>query len=122
MESRFKEHADKEAKTSFFRKFGRLLTTIFVFSAVGLLVAPHIYEIYENTMDAVKEPTDAAPKKTVDPETKAERARMRAEKRDRQEQEKIRAQEEHFEEMYKDIRFGDDEDDDEYARDPRDDL
>ena len=80
MESRFKEHADKEAKTSFVRKFVRLLTTLFVFSAVGLLVAPHIYEIYENTVEAMNEqPSDAAPKKTVDPETKAERARMRAE-------------------------------------------
>lgn len=80
MESRFKEHADKEAKTSFVKKFGRLLTTLFVFSSVGLLVAPHIYEIYENTVEAMNEqPHDAAPKKTMDPETKAERARMRAE-------------------------------------------
>lgn len=47
MESRFKEHADKENQTSIFKKFARLLTNLFIAAMVLMVVGPTVYEIYE---------------------------------------------------------------------------
>ena len=47
MESRFKEHAEKEAQTSILKKFGRLLTNLFIGIVVLMMVGPTVYEIYE---------------------------------------------------------------------------
>lgn len=50
MESRFKEHSDKEAQTSILNKFGRLITNLFIAGVVLMLVGPTVYEIYEKQM------------------------------------------------------------------------
>lgn len=47
MESRFKEHSDKESQTSIFKKFGRLITNLFIGCVVLMVVGPSVYEIYE---------------------------------------------------------------------------
>lgn len=77
MESRFKEHAEKEAQTSILKKFGRLLTNLFIGIVVLMMVGPTVYEIYEKQIN----PDGGAGPKVRNFESPDE-ARMRAEERD----------------------------------------
>jgi len=60
MEKRFKSKADKENNKSLFQKFGQLVSRLFIFGTVLMLVGPSLQQFYEEQFvneDSLQETT-----------------------------------------------------------------
>ena len=127
--NRFREQADRQRNQGFCRKFAGMIRSLFILACVAMIVGPHFYQIYEQTVQpyfgdedmakAAEEATDHHLRQRS-PEDIARNAKEREER----EEARQRQHEEEIQNIYGTTATTNDTENDEGAEpyDPRDDL